>query len=150
MRSPNRRGPLLASFLRTPAQRRYAILIGGGLIGLIASIFLIGIGTYYYLAPSLPDVATLRDIRMQVPLRIYSRDGRLLAQIGDQRRTPVRYEDIPRSMVNAFLAAEDDRFFSHGASIASGWYGQLWSQRSRERPVRGAALSRCSWHGMYS
>ena len=104
----------MASFLRTPAQRRYAILIGGGLIGLIASIFLIGIGTYYYLAPSLPDVATLRDIRMQVPLRIYSRDGRLLAQIGDQRRTPVRYEDIPRSMVNAFLAAEDDRFFSHG------------------------------------
>jgi penicillin-binding protein 1A len=69
--------------------------------------------TYVYLAPGLPDVDTLRDVRLQVPLRVYSRDGRLIAQIGEYRRIPVSYEDIPERLQSAFLAAEDDRFFSH-------------------------------------
>jgi penicillin-binding protein 1A len=123
----------LLTFLRNPSHRRVAILVGGGLLGAVGAFFLAGIGTYYYLAPGLPDVASLRDIRLQVPLRIYSRDGRLLAQIGEQRRTPVRFEDIPKSVVNAFLAAEDDRFFTHGgidtvglirAAIVSGITGE--------------------------
>ena len=78
------------------------------------AVLLAGLATYYYLAPTLPEVAQLRDVRLQVPLRIYTRDGRLLAQIGEQRRIPVRFEDVPKPVVNAFLAAEDDRFFSHG------------------------------------
>jgi penicillin-binding protein 1A len=69
--------------------------------------------TYVYLAPGLPDVDTLRDVRLQVPLRVYSRDGRLIAQIGEYRRIPVSYEDVPQRLQAAFLAAEDDRFFSH-------------------------------------
>jgi len=81
------------------------LLAAGGLIG--------GAASYLILAPGLPDVGTLRDVRLQVPLRIYTRDGRMLAQIGEQRRIPVRFEDIPKPLVNAFLAAEDDRFFSH-------------------------------------
>ena len=59
--------------------------------------------TYVYLAPGLPDVDTLRDVRLQVPLRIYSRDGRLIAQIGEYRRIPVSYEDIPTRLQGAFL-----------------------------------------------
>ncbi len=81
-------------------------------------LLLLGIGyaalcTYVYLAPALPDVDTLRDVRLQVPLRVYSRDGRLIAQIGEYRRIPVSYEDVPERVRQAFLAAEDDRFFSH-------------------------------------
>ncbi|MFO1468104.1 MAG: penicillin-binding protein 1A [Steroidobacteraceae bacterium] len=68
---------------------------------------------YAYLKPALPDVDTLLDVPLQVPLRIYTRDGRLIAAIGEQRRIPVSYEQIPRKLVQAFLAAEDDRFFSH-------------------------------------
>jgi len=68
---------------------------------------------YVYLAPALPDVAALRDVQLQVPLRVYSRDGRLIAQIGEYRRIPVAYESIPQRVVQAFLAAEDDRFFRH-------------------------------------
>ncbi|MGQ0428547.1 MAG: penicillin-binding protein 1A [Gammaproteobacteria bacterium] len=71
------------------------------------------LATYYYLKPTLPDVAQLRDVRLQVPLRVYSRDGRLVAQIGEQRRVPVAWEEIPTVVVNAVLAAEDDRFFEH-------------------------------------
>ncbi len=69
--------------------------------------------TYVYLAPGLPDVDALRDVRLQVPLRVYSRDGRLIAQIGEYRRIPVSYEGIPERVRQAFLAAEDDRFFEH-------------------------------------
>jgi penicillin-binding protein 1A len=71
------------------------------------------IGGYYYVAPSLPSADELRDVKLKVPLRIYSRDGRLIAQFGEQRRTPVPYERIPKRLVNAVLAAEDDRFFEH-------------------------------------
>ena len=89
-------------------------LAGALLVAFCGCVLMAALATYYYLAPTLPEVDTLRDIRMQVPLRVYTRDGRLLAQIGEQRRVPVRFEDIPKPMVNAFLAAEDDRFFSHG------------------------------------
>lgn len=114
MHRPFLPGPCVLSKMRLPSRRRARVLIGIGLLGTATVVLLAAVGTYYSLAPGLPDVATLRDIRLQVPLRIYSRDGRLLAQIGEQRRTPVRFEDIPRPVVNAFLAAEDDRFFEHG------------------------------------
>lgn len=68
---------------------------------------------YYYLEPGLPSAETMREVKLQTPLRVYSRDGRLMAQLGEQRRTPVRFEEIPEVVVKAFLAAEDDRFFEH-------------------------------------
>ncbi len=70
-------------------------------------------GGYYYVEPTLPDAADLRTIEMQVPLSVYTRDGRLIAQFGEQKRTPVDYEEIPQLVVRAFLAAEDDTFFEH-------------------------------------
>jgi penicillin-binding protein 1A len=68
---------------------------------------------YVYLKPALPDVSSLRDVQLQVPLRVYTRDGRLIASIGDQRRIPVSYEQLPKKLIQAFLATEDDRFFQH-------------------------------------
>jgi penicillin-binding protein 1A len=65
------------------------------------------------LRPALPDVDSLRDVQLQVPLRVYTRDGKLLAAIGEQRRIPVRYDQLPKKLVEAFLATEDDRFFRH-------------------------------------
>jgi penicillin-binding protein 1A len=85
--------------------------------GLLATVFLGiaagGLAGYYYLAPALPSVEEMRDIPLQIPLRIYSRDGRLIEQIGEKRRNPVEYDDIPEVVIQAFLAAEDDRFFEH-------------------------------------
>ena len=71
------------------------------------------LGAYQYLQPVAADVATIKDIRLQVPLRVYSRDGKLIAQFGEQRRIPLSFEAIPNQMVNAVLAAEDDSFFQH-------------------------------------
>jgi penicillin-binding protein 1A len=70
-------------------------------------------GAYQYLEPELPDASELRELRMQLPLTVYSRDGQLIAQIGEQRRIPVASADIPQVLADAFIAAEDDRFFQH-------------------------------------
>jgi penicillin-binding protein 1A len=83
------------------------------LIGAIALIGFANVCAYAYLKPALPDVDTLRAVQLEVPLRVYTRDGRLIASIGEQRRIPVRYEQIPKLLIEAFLAAEDDRFFQH-------------------------------------
>jgi len=89
---------------------RIAATVIVSIVGLVGLAFL---ATYYYLKPTLPDVAVLRDVRLQVPLRVFSRDGKLLAQLGEQRRVPVSWEEIPEVVVQAVLAAEDDRFFEH-------------------------------------
>lgn len=80
---------------------------------LCAVLLLAGLGAYYYVLPSLPGVSDLRDVQLQVPLRVFTRDGRLVAEYGEMRRIPLAWEDTPAQVVNAFLAAEDDRFFEH-------------------------------------
>jgi penicillin-binding protein 1A len=70
--------------------------------------------SYVYLLPSLPSIESMRNVELQVPLRVYTRSGELIAQIGEQRRIPVTYDQIPELVKHAFLAAEDERFFEHG------------------------------------
>jgi penicillin-binding protein 1A len=69
--------------------------------------------SYVYLVPTLPSTDAMRNAELQVPLRVYTRSGALIAQIGEQRRIPVSYEQIPELVKHAFLAAEDERFFEH-------------------------------------
>jgi len=82
-------------------------------IGLTVLIIVGVSATYVYLQPSLPTVEAMRSAELQVPLRIYSRSGQLIAQIGEQRRIPVAYDQIPDMIKQSFIAAEDDRFFEH-------------------------------------
>ncbi len=90
------------------------LIAGAGSVILVTVLGAIGLaGCYVYLEPSLPSVAAMRNVEMQVPLRVYTRDGDLIAQIGEQRRIPVTWEQIPELVKHAFLAAEDDRFFQH-------------------------------------
>jgi len=79
------------------------ILLGAG------SIY----GLYKYIEPQLPDVATLRDVRLQIPMQVYSADGELMAQYGEKRRIPLTLNQIPPVMVKAFIATEDSRFYEH-------------------------------------
>ena len=68
---------------------------------------------YLILAPQLPAVESLRDIQLQTPLRVFSKEGKLMAMYGEKRRIPLHYDEIPSLMSGAFLAAEDDRFYQH-------------------------------------
>jgi len=83
-------------------------ILGAAVLGLVA----VG-GAYLYIAPDLPTVDSLKDFKLQVPLRIFSRDGKLIAEFGEKKRIPAQYRDIPDLMIKAVLAAEDDRFFEH-------------------------------------
>ena len=64
--------------------------------------------------PNLPDVSDLADYRPKLPLRVYSTEGALLGEFGEERRNLTPIEDIPPVMTNAVLAIEDARFFEHG------------------------------------
>jgi len=90
------------------------LILGGGL-SLVGSIMIASglIGAYYYVAPSLPPAETIRDIPLQIPLRIFSRDGRLIEEVGERRRILIDFDDLPPFVVQAFVAAEDGRFFEH-------------------------------------
>ena len=84
------------------------------LILILALLTLIAAGViYFFLAPKLPDTNTLKETQLQIPLRIFSSEGLLMAEFGEKRRIPVEYNDIPKPLVEAFLAAEDDRFYQH-------------------------------------
>jgi len=80
-------------------------------------IFILGAITvssaYYFLAPTLPDIKVLKETQLQVPLRIFSSEGLLIAEFGEKRRIPVRYNDVPQHLIQAILSSEDDRFFEH-------------------------------------
>jgi penicillin-binding protein 1A len=80
-----------------------------GAVCAVAGFF--GLRAYY--APQLPSVASLHDIKLGVPLRIYTHDGKLIGEFGAERRDPLHYEQLPPRLIQAFLAAEDDRFFEH-------------------------------------
>lgn len=86
------------------------------------------VGGYYYVAPSLPQAAELRDIKIQVPLQVFSRDGRLIAEFGEMKRTPVAYEDLPPLLVQAMLAAEDEHFFEHAGIDYRGVLRAIWNE----------------------
>jgi penicillin-binding protein 1A len=73
-------------------------------------IMLVVIGS---LESKLPTVAVLKDIRLQVPLRIYSYDRKLIAEYGDKRCTPISLAKVPQDLINAVVATEDHRFFQH-------------------------------------
>ncbi|RPA46168.1 PBP1A family penicillin-binding protein [Shewanella vesiculosa] len=81
------------------------------------SLSLLGIAAiaaaYFYVLPDLPDVNSLKTVQLQTPLRIYSRDGKLISQFGEKRRIPVEYEEVPTQLINAVLDTEDARFFEH-------------------------------------
>lgn len=70
-------------------------------------------GLYFYVKPDLPNIETLRDVQMQIPMQVFTADGKLISQFGEQRRTPLTLDEIPQQMVDAVLATEDSRFYEH-------------------------------------
>lgn len=87
------------------------------LLILAVCCILLGVGSVYglykYIEPQLPDVNTLKDVRLQTPMQVYSADGELIAQYGEKRRIPLTLAQMPPELVKAFIATEDSRFYEH-------------------------------------
>lgn len=86
---------------------------GYSVVAIVCGLLLALSGAYLYLSPGLPSVEALRSIQLQIPLRVYSSDEKLIAEFGEMRRTPIRFADIPPNFINALLSAEDDNFANH-------------------------------------
>lgn len=81
-------------------------LIAGGVLVLVLVVVLV-------VSPTLPSIDSLKDVRLQVPLRVYSAEGGLIGEFGEERRIPVKIEAVPPLLIKAVLSVEDESFYSH-------------------------------------
>lgn len=102
---------------------RYALYLA--LAGVLLGGLAIG-SAYWLIAPRLPSVETLKDVRLQVPLRIKSADDKLIATFGETKRTPARIQEVPERLKQAFLAAEDADFYTHRGIDVGGITRAVW------------------------
>ncbi len=109
----------------------------GAVIGALAVV-----GLYFYVKPSLPEVETLREVKLQQPMRVLSADGKLITQFGEKRRIPVTYDEIPQQMVHALISSEDDRFFKHPGVDWKGIARAVWVLTTTgEKRVGGSTIT---------
>ncbi|MDP8032874.1 penicillin-binding protein 1A [Pasteurella atlantica] len=83
---------------------------------LLSLIILAAIGggiTYVQLKADLPEINSLKDFKLQQPMQIYTSDGKLIGEVGEERRIPVKLADIPQQLIDAIIATEDTRFYEH-------------------------------------
>ena len=93
-------------------RRCISLAIWSGCIGLCAIVVNVA-ALFLYLNPQLPDASTYRSYSYETPLRILSKDGELLAEFGERRLMPMLLEDAPELYLQAVIATEDKRFYSH-------------------------------------
>jgi len=112
-------------------------LIVSFVLGLITLIV-----TYLVVAKDLPDVETLRDIQLQVPLRVYTQDGKLISVFGEKRRIPVQINEMPVYLTNAFIAGEDARFRIHPGVDYQGISRAVWTLvTTGEKSIGGSTIT---------
>ncbi|MDH5822898.1 penicillin-binding protein 1A [Luteimonas sp. RD2P54] len=95
--------------------------LGLGLLGALAAATL-----YFVVSARLPEVEGLRRVELQEPMYVYARDGRLMALFGETRRYPVKIEEVPEAVKQAFIAIEDNRFYEHGGVDYRGVARAIW------------------------
>jgi penicillin-binding protein 1A len=111
------------------------------LVSSLMGVSAVGI-IYFVLKPDLPDVETLRDVQLQVPLRVFSEDGKLLGIFGEKRRIPVTVEEMPDHLKQAFLAGEDARFYDHPGIDYQGITRAVWSLATTgEKTIGGSTIT---------
>ncbi|WP_404465256.1 PBP1A family penicillin-binding protein [Vreelandella aquamarina] len=96
------------TFLRTLVLSLFSLVVA-----LSGAIILAVIGAAIYFSPGLPDVRQLQDFELHTPLRIFTNDGKLIGEFGEERRMAIDFDDIPQDMINALIAAEDASYFDH-------------------------------------
>jgi len=77
------------------------------------SVAVLFVGIYFVVVPKLPAIESLKDVQFSVPLRIFSRDAKLIAEFGEKKRIPLAIEDSPKVLAQAIMSAEDEHFYSH-------------------------------------
>lgn len=95
----------------------YPVFFVVGILSIAAAMVAVVLTLTY---PNLPSLEILTDYRPKIPLRVFTADGHLIGEFGEERRAVVRIQDVPNVMKQAILAAEDERFYQHGGIDALG------------------------------
>lgn len=103
-----------------------AVMVTGLFAMAILGVIVAG-GAYMYFGPKVPDASEIGGFQFSEPLRIYTADGKLIAKYGLKHRIPVDYEQLPKVLIHAFVAAEDDRFFEHPGVDYQGLLRAAWN-----------------------
>ncbi|HET7224010.1 MAG TPA: penicillin-binding protein 1A [Rhodanobacteraceae bacterium] len=120
--------------------KRLALIALIGLACLVVLCIIAGGVTYWLIEPRVPPVASLKDVQMQVPLRVLSADGKLIAEFGETRRIPVQIGNVPAYLKNAVLAAEDADFYHHsGIDLTSTFRAALEVALHHGEKVQGGS-----------
>ena len=110
-------------------------LFAAGSMLLVAGVFYI----YAVLVPTLPSIDHLEDTQYQVPLRIYDRNEVLLAEFGEHRRIPVKFNKIPRYLIDAVVSVEDDQFWNHAGVDVYALMAAVYEVVTTGRKTRGGS-----------
>ncbi|MGX2950111.1 penicillin-binding protein 1A [Ursidibacter sp. B-7004-1] len=92
---------------------------------------------YFHFKSDLPNVNSLKNVELQQPMQIFTADGKLIGEVGEERRVPVKLADIPQSLIDAILATEDSRFYEHKGVDPKGILRAVW--RSSQGDTQGAS-----------
>ena len=115
----------------------FRLMLVSVLLGVITVIV-----SYLVVAKDLPDIATLRNVQLQVPLRIYTHDGKLISVFGEKRRIPVKINEMPAHLTNAFIAGEDQRFYDHPGIDYEGITRAVWNLATTgDRSIGGSTIT---------
>ena len=104
------------------------LLIVGGLAATVV---------YIHIRESLPDASSLKTVELQQPMQIFTADGKLIGEVGEERRIPVKLADVPQQLLDAILATEDVRFYEHKGVDPKGILRALY--RSSQGDTQGAS-----------
>ncbi|MFT6732017.1 MAG: penicillin-binding protein 1A [Polaribacter sp.] len=106
----------------------FTILFGMGFTGL-----------YLAVGPDLPEVESIRQIKLQTPMSIYSKDGQLINEFGDIRRIPITMDEVPQDFINALLSTEDVRFYHHSGVDLKGVLRAIFKLAATGTKSQGAS-----------
>ena len=110
---------------------------------LTATCFVLGlallIGFFFYFKDELPDEATIRDVRFQIPMKVYTKSGELISQFGEKKRIPVAFNDIPQDLIDAIIATEDARFYEHFGVDPIGVFRAAFVSLTKGHKAQGAS-----------
>lgn len=119
-------------------RRRWRLLFAGAL-GLLATGVIAVAILALALLPTLPPIQQLSDPDLKVPLRVYTADGELIAEFGEEKRIPMKIEAVPPQLIQAILAAEDHNFYRHHGVDLSGILRATWHNLRTKSSAQGGS-----------
>lgn len=108
-------------------------------MSLAVTLLILTCAAFFYLELQLPNVEALNNIQLQVPLKIYTQDEQLIGEFGQIRRSPVTLAQIPKPLINAVLATEDQRYYEHPGVDVYGLFRATYAFLTTGKPTQGAS-----------